>query len=306
MNDDARNLYGAAPAKVHGVRLTIALVHDPASAAVYERGGVDVAINPRQATAEEMVRFADDPRVKQIAMFEDDRFEVLDITVSPESKLANKRFKDLPTTDALIGAVIRDDAAFFPTAPRPGRGGSRDHVRRVEQRLGAARILSDPARGGSWRGPTGVEFLGMAAADDRVPARVLVSSRTARQQRHGSSRLSARGRRRDRVRSRCWSRAATGILDPRPRRSSSTSRCRSWRTPPRAHHRRGRREATCSSPSAMRSPRGSSTRSSSPRCPSACRTGSGGTCPAGSSGWACPPRSSSRRSGAGADATGTA
>jgi trk system potassium uptake protein TrkA len=142
MNDDARNLYGAVLAKVHGVRLTIALVHDPASAAVYERGGVDVAINPRQATAEEMVRFAHDPRVKQIAMLEGDRFEVLDITVSPESKLANKRFKDLPTTDALIGAVIRDDAAFFPHGADVLRPGDRV-IMFVESSSawGAARIL---------------------------------------------------------------------------------------------------------------------------------------------------------------------
>jgi trk/ktr system potassium uptake protein len=142
MNDDARNLYGAVLAKVHGVRLTIALVHDPASAAVYERGGVDVAINPRQATAEEMVRFAHDPRVKQIAMLEGDRFEVLDITVSPESKLANRRFKDLPTTDALIGAVIRDDAAFFPHGADVLRAGDRV-IMFVESSSawGAARIL---------------------------------------------------------------------------------------------------------------------------------------------------------------------
>jgi trk system potassium uptake protein TrkA len=142
MNDDARNLYGAVLAKVHGVRLTIALVHDPASAAVYERGGVDVAINPRQATAEEMVRFSHDPSVKQIAMLEGDRFEVLDITVSPESKLANKRFKDLPTTDALIGAVIRDDAAFFPHGSDVLRAGDRV-IMFVESpsAWGAARIL---------------------------------------------------------------------------------------------------------------------------------------------------------------------
>src|SRR3712207_8148135 len=56
--------------------LTIALVHDPASVEVYEAGGVDVAINPREVTAEEMIRFAHDPRIKQIAMLEGDRFEV--------------------------------------------------------------------------------------------------------------------------------------------------------------------------------------------------------------------------------------
>src|SRR5215211_579582 len=74
LNDDARNLYGAVLAKRHGVRMTIALAHDEVSVEVYEAGGVDITINPRQVTAEEMVRFAHDPRIRQIAMLEQDRF----------------------------------------------------------------------------------------------------------------------------------------------------------------------------------------------------------------------------------------
>ena len=123
MNDDARNLYGAVLAKRRGVRLTIALTHDPVSAEVYESGGVDVAINPRQVAAEEMVRFAHDPRCRQVAMLEDDRFEVLDVTVRAESELANKAFKDLPATGSVIGAVVRNGSALFPHGTdvlRPG------------------------------------------------------------------------------------------------------------------------------------------------------------------------------------------
>jgi trk system potassium uptake protein TrkA len=114
MNDDARNLYGGVLAKVHGLRLTIALVHDPVSTGVYERGGIDVAINPRQVTAEEIVRFAHDPRIRQIAMLDDDRFEVLDLTVRADSELAGRRFRDLPRTGSIIGAVIRDGDPVFP------------------------------------------------------------------------------------------------------------------------------------------------------------------------------------------------
>jgi trk system potassium uptake protein TrkA len=123
MNDDAKNLYGAVLSKVHGVRLTIALVREAVSVEVYERGGVDVAINPRQVVAEEIVRFAHDPRIRQIAMLEGDRFEVLDITVRADSPLANTRFKDLPVTGSLIGAVIRDGTPLFPHGTdvlRPG------------------------------------------------------------------------------------------------------------------------------------------------------------------------------------------
>jgi trk system potassium uptake protein TrkA len=122
MADDARNLYGAVLAQVHGARLTITLVHDPTAVQVYERGNVDVAINPREVTAERMVRFAHDPRIRQVALLEDHRFEVMDLTVRPESSFADMAFKDMPAR-AVIGAVIRDDAVVFPHGSdvlRPG------------------------------------------------------------------------------------------------------------------------------------------------------------------------------------------
>ena len=125
LNDDAKNLYGAVLAKGHGVRMTIALVHDPASVEVYERGGVDVAVNPRAVTAEEMVRFAHDPRIRQIAMLESDRFEILDLTVRPDSVFVDKAFKDLPVTGSQIGAVIRNGAALFPHGADTLRAGDR-------------------------------------------------------------------------------------------------------------------------------------------------------------------------------------
>jgi trk/ktr system potassium uptake protein len=125
LNDDAKNLYGAILAKGHGVRLTIALVHDQSSIEVYERGGVDVAINPRQVTAEEMVRFAHDPRLRQIAMLDGDRFEILDLTVRPDSELANRPFRELPATGSLIGAVIRNGSVLFPHGSDMLRAGDR-------------------------------------------------------------------------------------------------------------------------------------------------------------------------------------
>jgi trk system potassium uptake protein len=125
LNDDPKNLYGAILAKSHGMRLTIALVHDAVSIGVYERGGVDVAINPRQVTAEEMVRFAHDPRIRQIAMLEGDRYEVLDMTVRPESEFVNTPFNAMPATGSVIGAVIRDGDVSFPHGSDTLRAGDR-------------------------------------------------------------------------------------------------------------------------------------------------------------------------------------
>lgn len=114
MRDDAKNHYAATLAKLHGVGFTIAVVHEPVAAEVFERAGIDVVVNPRQLTAEELVRFAHDPRTQQVAMLEGDRYEVLDVTVRAESSLVNRRFKELPMTGSLIGAIVREGKAIFP------------------------------------------------------------------------------------------------------------------------------------------------------------------------------------------------
>jgi trk system potassium uptake protein TrkA len=114
MNDDPKNQYAATLARLHGVRFTIGIVHDAIAAEVFEAAGLDVAVNPRVVTAEELVRFAHDPRTQQVAMLEGDRYEVLDVTVRAESELVNRRFRDLPMTGALIGAIVRDGTAIFP------------------------------------------------------------------------------------------------------------------------------------------------------------------------------------------------
>ena len=97
---------------------------------------MDVAINPRQVIAEELVRFGHDPRIRQIAMLDDDRFEILDLTVRAESELANMRFDDLPKTGSVIGAIIRDGNADLPARRRrPAGRRPGDRLRGVAPRL---------------------------------------------------------------------------------------------------------------------------------------------------------------------------
>ena len=114
IKEDARNHYAATLARVHGVRFTIAVVHDTVSTGVYEHSGVDVTINPRGVTAEEIVRFAHDPRTQQVAMLDGDRYEVLDITTRPTSEYVGLRFREMPIRGAMIGAIVRDGRAIFP------------------------------------------------------------------------------------------------------------------------------------------------------------------------------------------------
>ena len=125
LQDDPRSHYAATVVKLRGIRFTIAVVNEPASVPVFESAGVDVVVNPRQLTAEELVRFAHDPRTRQVAMLEGDRFEVLDVTVRPDSGLVGRPFRDLPTTGSVIGAIVRDGKAIFPHGDTALQAGDR-------------------------------------------------------------------------------------------------------------------------------------------------------------------------------------
>jgi trk system potassium uptake protein len=114
MRDDAKNLYAASLAEVHGVQFTIGIAHEPISVTAFEHGGIDVSVNPRAVTAEEIIRFAHDPRTKQVALLEGNRYEVLDVTLKDTSEYIGKKFKEMPVRGALIGAVVRNGDAIFP------------------------------------------------------------------------------------------------------------------------------------------------------------------------------------------------
>ncbi|MDH4101775.1 MAG: Trk system potassium transporter TrkA [Thermoleophilia bacterium] len=114
MRDDARNLYAASLARVHGVPFTIAVAHDAVSLAAFDQAGIDVAVNPRAVTAEEIVRFAHDPRTQQVAMLEGNRYEVLDVTTRDSSRYIGAKFRDMPVHGAMIGAIVRNGSAIFP------------------------------------------------------------------------------------------------------------------------------------------------------------------------------------------------
>jgi len=125
MKEDAKNHYAATLARVHGVPFTIAVVHDTISTQVYEHSGVDVTINPRGVTAEEIARFAHDPRTQQVAMLEGDRYEVLDITTQPTSEYVGLKFRDMPIRGAMIGAIVREGRAVFPRSDEVLQAGDR-------------------------------------------------------------------------------------------------------------------------------------------------------------------------------------
>ena len=89
-----------------------------------------------------MVRFAHDPRTRQIAMLDEDRLEVLDIAVRPDSRLVGRPLAELPPTTSVIGAIVRDGALVFPRGEQPLQAGDRVIV--LPFLLGGVEQLSNP------------------------------------------------------------------------------------------------------------------------------------------------------------------
>jgi trk system potassium uptake protein TrkA len=114
MRDDAKNQYAASLAQVQGIPFTVAIAHEAVSVGAFDRAGIDVSINPRAVTAEEIVRFAHDPRTQQVAMLEGNRYEVLDVTTRESSRYIGMAFRDMPVHGSIIGAIVRNGGAIFP------------------------------------------------------------------------------------------------------------------------------------------------------------------------------------------------
>jgi trk system potassium uptake protein TrkA len=141
MREDAVNLYAATLVRSRGVPFSIALAHDQVSAEVYDAAGIDVAVDPRGVTAEEIVRFAHDPRTHQVVMLENDRFEILDVTTRPESDFVGLKIGEMPVRGALIGAIVRDGQAIFPHGEEVLRAGDRVIVFTESARAGEVERL---------------------------------------------------------------------------------------------------------------------------------------------------------------------
>ena len=121
MRDDAKNHYAAIARAGARDPLHVAIAHEAVSVNAFDQAGIDVSINPRAVTAEEIVRFAHDPRTQQVAMLEGNRYEVLDVTTRESSRYIGMAFRDMPVHGSLIGAIVRDGKRDLPARRRRPR-----------------------------------------------------------------------------------------------------------------------------------------------------------------------------------------
>ncbi len=129
MNSDERNLLVSVLAKRLGVDRVVAVVDNTEYVALFEEIGIDVAINPREVTAEEITRFSFDSVAENLAVLENDQAEVVEIELGADSAAIGKTLQELDREldgQFVVGAITRDNTLITPRGDSTFEAG--DHL----------------------------------------------------------------------------------------------------------------------------------------------------------------------------------
>ncbi|ARS91880.1 Trk system potassium transporter TrkA [Natrarchaeobaculum aegyptiacum] len=129
LDSDEKNLLVSLLGRRLGVDRTIAVIENLEYADLFQRVGIDVAVNPREETAEEIVRFTRTRRAEKVVMLEHDRAEVIEFEVDADSALLGDSIEEVVAElpdGVVVGAISRGGKRITPrgtTVVQPG-----DHV----------------------------------------------------------------------------------------------------------------------------------------------------------------------------------
>ncbi|WP_336001936.1 Trk system potassium transporter TrkA [Halorientalis halophila] len=129
LDNDQKNLLSTLIAKRMGTDRTVAVVAAADFSSLFEAVGVDVAVSPREVTAEEITRFTRARRAENVAIIDGDRAEVIEVEVDAESVLVDRPIResmaDLPE-GVVLGAITRGNDLITPRGDTVVQVG--DHV----------------------------------------------------------------------------------------------------------------------------------------------------------------------------------
>ena len=112
---DEDNLLVALLAKHLGTKKVIAKVDRVNYIPILEKIGVDAVVNPRMTTASAILRFIRRGKIISLTLLKEGEAEVIELIVSPHSKIINTPLKNanLPH-NSIIGAIVRKDEVIIP------------------------------------------------------------------------------------------------------------------------------------------------------------------------------------------------
>ena len=117
LDSDEKNLLVSVLTKRLGADRVVAIVDSADYVPLFEEIGINVAINPRLITAEEITRFTRESVAENISVLENDQAEVLELRLSADSGLVGRPIQDIAAdvkAEFVIGAVTRDGEYVTP------------------------------------------------------------------------------------------------------------------------------------------------------------------------------------------------
>ncbi|WP_331233920.1 Trk system potassium transporter TrkA [Natronorarus salvus] len=117
LGSDEQNLLICLLAKRLGASRAIAIVEHTAYVDLFETVGIDVAVSPREVTAEQITRFTSEGQMEKISLIHHDRAEAIEVQVDAENVFVGRPISeaitDLPT-GVVIGAITRGEEYVTP------------------------------------------------------------------------------------------------------------------------------------------------------------------------------------------------
>ncbi|QLC34511.1 Trk system potassium transporter TrkA [Halarchaeum sp. CBA1220] len=117
LGSDEKCLLVSLLSKRLGANRAIASIASGEYVSLFETVGVDVAVNPREVTAEEITRFTRERQAENVAIVEPGSAEVLEVEVDEASVLAGRSIQDavadLPG-EVVVGAITRGTEVITP------------------------------------------------------------------------------------------------------------------------------------------------------------------------------------------------
>jgi trk system potassium uptake protein TrkA len=110
--EDDANILACLFAKGAGAKETVAVVHRLALLPLVHEAGIDVAISPRTAVANAVLRFARGGELSSVTTFLEGEGEILELVVGEGTIADGGVIAELPLPkDVLIGAIVREGSA---------------------------------------------------------------------------------------------------------------------------------------------------------------------------------------------------
>lgn len=124
---DEENLFMSLRAKQLEVKKVVAKISRQSYVHIIEKLGIDLAINPVNITASEILKHIRGGHVVSVSLLLDGQAEVTEIIASKDIAVLNKPIMDLELPKGIIiGAIVRDDQVIIPEGNSVVRAG--DHL----------------------------------------------------------------------------------------------------------------------------------------------------------------------------------